>query len=244
MANGTSPCIKLPRPEVISIPLPFGAEIKSIIDASKPPNDCSVATSLMLQLSPLLASMTCLIKMLKVLAAVKKVVDGISVPPNPVQVLSDVVTEVAPALADVAKCFLLFDPCQLARMISAILGLILSYLRCMVQAVESILNFQIGIDLNAAQGNPVLLASLGCAQDNAETSMMNLAQALEAIQPVLDLTSPLLELAGLPAIEMPPTEFSTGSLADLLAAGEDPLKPVKDVMAVLETAKQAADAIC
>src|SRR5215213_3568351 len=138
MAQGTSPCIDLPRPEVITIPLPFGAEIKSIIDASKPPSDCSVATSLMLQLSPLLASMACLIKMLKVLAAVKKVVENISIPPSPtapVQVLTDIVTEVLPALKEVASCFLLFDPCQLARMISAILGLILSYLRCMVQAV-------------------------------------------------------------------------------------------------------------
>lgn len=247
MANGTTPCVSLPRPEVITIPLPFGAELKSIIDASRPPSDCAVVHSLLIQLAPMLASFTCVLKVLKVLAAVKKVVDNISIPPSPtapIQVLTDVVTEVAPALADLAKCFLVFDPCALAKMISAILALILSYLRCMVEAVESILNFSIGIDLDAAQGNPVLLASLGCAIENGESAILSLSQAMEAIQPILDLASPLLELAGIPPIELPPTEFDTGSLADQLLAGQDPLAPVKDVIGVLEEAKAVVDAIC
>lgn len=247
MAEGTAPCLKLPETEVITIPLPFGAELKSILDASKPPSDCAVVHSLMLQLMPLLASMTCLLKMLKVMAAAEEVLkplkEGIS-PTTPVDVLSAVVTKVLPALADLSKCFLVFDPCQIARMISAILGLLLRFLMCFVQAVESILNFQVGIDLDSAEGNPVLLAALTCAQDNAQTSLMNLQQALEVVQPLLDMISPLLELAGVPAIELPPMELESGSLAELFAQGKDPLAPVKDVLGVLAEAKKTVDAIC
>lgn len=244
MADGLLPCKELPKPEVITIPLPFGAEIKSILDISRPPSDCAVAHSLMLQLSPLLASMACLLKILKVMEAAKKVVDGIKDNPNPGDVISNVFTELGPALAKLADCFLVFNPCKIAKMISAILALILSYLRCMLKALESLLNFQIGLDLNAANGNPVLLGSLECAKKNAERSMMTLSQAMEAIQPILDLLAPLLEIAGLPPIELPPTKISTGSLADRLAAGEDPLKPLKDAVAVLTEVRQTVDAIC
>ena len=129
-------------------------------------------------------------------------------------------------------------------MISAILDLIIRFLMCFVQAVESILNFQVGIDLDSAEGNPVVLAALNCAKDNAQSSMMTLQQALEVVQPVLDMISPLLELAGVPAIELPPMELESGSLADLLAEGKDPLQPVKDVLQVLADAKKTVDAIC
>jgi hypothetical protein len=244
MADATLPCIELPKPQVITIPLPFGAEIKSVIDISKPPSDCAVVHSLMLQLQPLLAAMACLLKVLQVLGALKKVADKVSIPPDIPGIANTVISDLVPALAGLADCFLIFDPCKIAKMISAILGLILSYLDCLLQAIESLLNFQLGIDLDAAQGNPVLLASLDCAQKNAESSMLTLSQAMEVIQPILDLVSPLLELAGIPPIELPPTNFSTGSLADQLAAGEDPLKPLKDVIAVLSDAKATVDAIC
>lgn len=247
MAEGTAPCVKLPQPETITIPLPYGAELKSIIEASKPPTDCAVIHSLMVQLMPLLASMTCLLKMLKVLAAAKEVIEPLEPPLSPtapVDVLTALVEKVLPPLVDLSKCFLIFDPCAIAKMISAILGLLIRFLMCFVQAVESILTFQVGIDLDSAEGNPVLLASLECAQDNAETSLMNLQQALEVVQPLLDMISPLLELAGAPPIELPPMELESGSLADLLAEGKDPLQPVKDVLAVLADAKKTVDAIC
>lgn len=248
MAEGTTVCIPVPQPEVITIPLPFGAELKSIIDASKPPSDCAIVHSLMLQLTPLLASMACLLKMLKVFAGMKEVTDAISIPPSPtapVDVLTAVVEKVVPPLLDlVNSCVISFNPCNIAKMISAILAMLIRFLLCFIQAIESILQFQVGIDLDAAQGNPVLLASLSCAKDNADASLMTVSQALEAIQPILDLISPLLELAGIPPIELPDTEFSTGSLADQFKNGEDPLKPVKDVLAVLTEVKQTVDAIC
>lgn len=245
MAEGTTPCLKLPEPTTLTIPLPFGAELKSIIEASKPPTDCAVIHSLMVQLMPLLASMACLIKILKVFEGVKAVTDSISAPPNPIALIDAVVEKVVPPLTDlVSSCVLAFNPCNIAKMISAILDLIIRFLMCFVQAIESILNFQVGINLDSAEGNPVLLGALNCAQDNAQSSIMTLQQALEVIQPLLDMISPLMELAGVPPIELPPMELESGSLADLLAEGKDPLQPVKDVLQVLADAKKTVDAVC
>lgn len=245
-ADKKIPCIPLPKAQTITIPLPYGAELKSLVDMSKgPPTDCSVVHSLLLQLNPMLASMACLFKMLKVFEAVKKVVDNIGVPPNPIGVIEDVVTEVAPALADLAGCFLLFDPCKVAQMLSAILGILISYLNCLVQMVESILNFQVGIDLDSAEGNPVLLGSLQCAQANAETSMASLSQVLDAIGPLLTMVEPLFGVVGIDPIELPDlTELSSGSIADRFAAGEDPLAPVKTTIEIMTEVKNTLDAIC
>lgn len=242
MAEQAVPCIPFPQPEVIKIPLPYGAELRSIVDMSKPPSDCSVVHSLMLQIMPLLASMECLFKILKV---AKELLDVLPSSPadviNPASVVStlkDVVTKVVPSLADLAGCFLLFDPCEISRMIAAILKMLIGYIGCLIEGVESVLNFQVGIDLDSAQGNPVLLASLNCAQDNAEASLTSLSQALEGIQPLLDIASSLLELVGLPALELPPLDASTPKLSDL-AEGEDPLAPVKSLRDGMQTALDA-----
>ncbi len=235
------PCVPLPQPKTIEIPLPTKATLKSIVDISKPPTDCALVHSLMLQISPLLASMDCLFKMLKVakelLDLLPKEASDIS-PTTPVTVLTDIVTKVVPALGDLAGCFLILDPCELSKMIAGILKILIGYINCLIESVESLLNFQVGIDLDAAEGNPVLLASLSCAQDNAEAAMTTLGEALEGIQPILEAVINLLGLVGLPAPELPPLEASTPSLADL-AEGQDPLEPVKVLRDALQTAHDA-----
>jgi hypothetical protein len=241
MADETIPCIPIPEAQTVKIPLPFGAELRSIVDISKPPSDCTLAHSLMLQISPALGSMACLFKLLKV---AKELMDILPTkasdinPTTPVTVLTDMVTKVAPALADLAGCFLLLDPCELSKMIAGILKIIIGYLNCLIQSVDSLLDFQIGIDLDAAQGNPVLLASLQCAQDNADTALSNLSQAMEGIEPLLEMVGTLMELVGLPPMELPPTELSTPTAADVLA-GKDPLEPVKLLRDGLQSAHDA-----
>lgn len=243
MADDKIPCIPLPEPKTIEIPLPFGAELKSITDLSKPPSDCALVHSLMLQISPLLASMACFFKMLKV---AKELFDLLPKPDDvasfglqtPVTVLTDIVTKVVPALADLSGCFLLLDPCELSKMIAGILRILIGYLSCLIEAVESVLSFQVGIDLDAAQGNPVLLASLNCAQDNAEASLTTLSEALQGIEPILSMVGTLLELVGLPPLELPPLEASTPKPADLLD-GKDPLEPVKILRDGLQSAHDA-----
>ncbi len=241
MADDKIPCVPLPEAKTVTIPLPFKAELKSIVDLARPPSDCALVHSLMLQISPLLTSTACLFKMLKV---AKELLDLLPTDVSdvnfdtPVAVLKDMITKVVPALADLSGCFLLLDPCELSKMIAGILKVLIGYLNCMIEAAESVLNFQVGIDLDAAQGNPVLLASLNCAQDNAETALTNLSQALEGIEPILSMVGTLLELVGLPPMELPPLEKSTPKLADL-TEGEDPLEPVKVLRDGLQAAHDA-----
>jgi hypothetical protein len=223
------PCVQLPSAQTITIPLPMGIELRSLTDISKgPPSDCALAHSLMLQISPMLAGMTCILKMLKVFSALK---DAVTVVP-PLVNLDDLIT----ALVDLSSCFLLIDPIQICKMVKGILAIILAYIGCLIEAFESIWNFQIGIDLNAAQGNPVLLASLNCAQTNAETSLNSLMQSMEGVMPLIDMVNIVLEIVGEPPIELKP--LVTPSLSDL-AEGVDPLQPIKDVRDVIQTVHDA-----
>lgn len=200
------PCLELPRPGTLSIRLPFGTDLKAMGDISKgPPSDCTLIHSLMLQLAPALAGLECILKMLNVFAELAKK------PPNPIAV--------ADAAAKLLGClnFAVRIPC----MILDILKLIIAYLLCLIQAVESILKFQIGIDFNAADGNPVLLASLDCAKKNGDTSMAQLREALKLIQPLLAILDSVKDLAGpLPG----PIKDALTMVPKALAA----LKPIVD----------------
>src|SRR5262249_8330750 len=150
------PCIELPNPKPLKISLPFGGDLKSVIDISKgPPSDCTLIHGLMLQLAPALASMECFLKVLKVVQAMS----NISVTSLP---------DIAKAVGEMLACFNVFAkiPC----MIVDVLKVIIAYLKCIIEGVESIFKFQIGINFGAAAGNPVLLASLNCAQNNANAS--------------------------------------------------------------------------
>ena len=236
------PCINFPNAETIKIPLPFGVDLCSIADISGgPPTDSSLAQSLMLQVSPLLASMTCLFKILKVMKTLLDILDESKT--NPLSLPGNLIDKLPSDLLDLSSCFLLLDPCKLAKMIAGILQMILSYLGCLIEAFESIWNFQIGIDLNAAQGNPVLLASLECAQRNAQTSLISLNESLEGIKPLLDMIGILLEAIGQSPLELPPLEASTTNLADL-APDQDPLAPIKTFRDALQGALDVVEAIC
>src|SRR4051812_24764303 len=75
MSSGvTIPCIELPNPKPLKISLPFGTDLKSVIDISKgPPSDCTLIHGLMLQLTPALAGLECVLKVLAVIGALAKV---------------------------------------------------------------------------------------------------------------------------------------------------------------------------
>jgi hypothetical protein len=219
------PCVTLPKAKPkakkLTITLPFGGELQSIADTSKgPPTDCALVHSLMLQLTPTLSGMTCFFKMLKVI----KVLSEIKQP-------SDIMS-VATAAADLSKCFLVFD--SIPAMIADILRLIIAYLRCIIQAIKSILDFQVGIDLNAAQGNPVLLASLDCANNNAQISLDQLMEQIAVIEPLLAVVEPIAGLVGI-SLEFP-------SLAKVSGADDLP-KTLENLNNTLEQLQQAVDAI-
>jgi len=219
------PCIEIPQTHTFQVRLPFGGALQSFANfADGPPTDCALIHSLMLQVMPALGGMTCFLNVLNVVKALKEFASSA----NPLGSLGDLVT----ATEKMLGCLNVFT--NIPSMVGDILRLIIAYLRCFIHAVESILEFQAQIDLNAAQGNPVMLASLSCAQKNASTSIAQLMQALTVIGPLMDVLKPIIELG--------PVPVSLPSFQDVSAA-KDIDSMLKSLDSVLNDLQQVADAL-
>lgn len=217
--------IKLPDPSTLSIQLPTGSVIKSIADVSKGvPTDCSATFSLLVQLNPLLGSMECLLKILKLLKPLIDVIQGLPFPP--VKAISDFIE----AAADLEPCLLIPTPVNLLPFIHDILCLILKVLNCLLGGLKTITGIMGGlsVQLKIAQGagNGELVQALECAQENAATSAKHLTSSIEPISALLDLVGPIMGLAGLPPIKLP----ALGSETDVesLQKAVDALQGVVD----------------
>ena len=206
MANGIDlniECPKVPKiPKIPDINILGMANLKGFLDFSMgTPKDCTLSINLMLQLAPLLASMTCLLKMLAVLQAMK---DGLtSDPPDFLAPL--------PKLGELVECFAAISWPTIAITIKAVLELVINFLSCFIDQLKSLLTFQASIDLSSAEGNPVLRASLECARENAQNSIDNLMLSLEPIKPLFDMSKSLAGVVGM-ELELPDvTELSKAS---------------------------------
>ncbi len=199
------PCPIIPDvPEKLEIPLPFGGAIQAFHDFSQGiPDDCTLVNNLLLQFNPMLGGLTCIIKILDTLVAVKEWLEGAVGPPPDPMALATGAVDVIDKLGELAPCFLMVTPAGICPMIKGVLEAIIKMLKCVISAVQSVLDFQIGIDLSAAEGNPVLLANLQCAQDNSQVSLQHALAALEPIEPLFKLLDPLLSIAGV-SLETPP----------------------------------------
>ena len=206
-ANIQTPCIEIPS--ISSIPkisLPFGVELQAIADLSKgPPTNCALLHSLMVQLMPTLAGLTCVIRILNLLS---KLADVVKALPNLFSAAKKI-GDVTSAIEDMSDCLNIINPGALAQTIKDILLLVISYLECFVAAIRSIFDFQAGINLDVAEGNPELVSSLQCASDNAQTSMQQMQLGLAAIGPLFTMIQTLIDISG-PQIELP----AVGDLAD------------------------------
>jgi hypothetical protein len=200
------PCVELPNPKPLVINLPFGGQLKSIADMSKgPPSDCALIHGLMLQLGPALSGLECFLKLAKIIMALKNI--SISTLPD-----------IASAAADFAQTCIPI-PVKFACTILDVVKLLVAYLKCLITAVLSVLEFQVGINLTAAQDNPVLLASLNCAQKNLAASMNQLKEAITVVEAILSLVDPVVQIAE----------------SALPKPVQDGLKTITEVKAALET---------
>lgn len=210
MNNGKNePCVKFPEiPEIPSIQLLGGAELKSFIDFSQGmPTDCKLTFNLLLQLSPLLASMACLLKILDVIGKLQKFFTDLVGQDDPLSKLGKAIgdiPELLKAMDKLSNCIPLPGVAipQIILMIKGILQLIINFMSCFLSQLDSIVRFQASIDLKAADGNPVLLASLQCARENSKISMDNLMLSLQPIQPLLDMVSMVGSIVG-PPLNLP-----------------------------------------
>jgi len=224
--NGTItiPCVELPKiPEIPGITLLGGAELKGFLDFSAgAPTDCKITFNLLLQLAPLLASMACLLKILKAITALS---DGIQNPSK--------IPDIPGAIADLAKCIPI-PGLEIYLMIKGILELVLRFLSCFIENLESILSFQASIDLSAADDNPVLRATLICAQDSGKAAMDNMMLSLRPLEPILKMTKSLIGLAQLP-INLP-------DLSNVSASGDVGLS-IASLRKAVDDLKQAVQSI-
>jgi hypothetical protein len=202
--------IRLPLPKPLKIQLPTGGSIQAIADISKGiPGDCAMTFSLMVQIAPLLASMECLVKILKLLKPLVDVVTNLPMPPV------KAVQEFAKAAVDLAPCFLIPTPASMIPFVRDILCLILRVLNCLLGQLRSLLaimsGLQLQLDAARSAGNFELEETLTCAQANAEASGQHLTKAIEPIGVLLDLVGPLMGIAGVEPIQLP----QVGSKSDV-----------------------------
>jgi len=224
--------LKLPLPKPIKVQLPTGGSLKAFSDISKGiPNDCSLTFSLMLQIAPLLASMECLVKILKFL---KPLMDFVKSPLDPT-----IVAKVVEAGADLVPCFLIPTPANLIPFIRDLLCLILKLLKCFLGGISTILNLMSGltVQLKSAKesGNAELQKALECAMENAAIAAQVQAQSIEPLGAILDLMSPIMGIAGVQAIQLP----AIGSQTDI----ESLRQTVETVKGVTDTIQEIVDAL-
>ncbi len=194
-------CIDLQPPGPMTLTLPSGGALKVPANlGANIPNDCSLSFSMMLQLQPILASMDCILKMLKLL---KPLSEAITSPPPTPALIGDIVE----AVADLAPCFLMVTPAGILPFIRDILCLILRMLRCLIGSMKTTIDILSGmtiqIDNAKAAGNDELLETLECAQGNALASAGDLLKALEPIIALTDMLAPIMAIGGIEAIKMP-----------------------------------------
>jgi hypothetical protein len=214
-------CVDFPNNRPFSIPLPFGGELRSIVDPSHgPPTDCTLAHSLMLQIMPMMAGLACFLKVLKVIQVLEKAIQTKPIP------IAPMVPDLLQAIGDLKGCFNLIDPTAILSMIKAILKLILAYIGCFIDGFESIRNFQVGIDLAATNGTPLVLGSLSCAKKNADTSLASLMDAMSGVQPLMDLIDLVAGVVG-KDLGLPKLQLGGGG-------GQDPLQPIIDFRDALQ----------
>lgn len=224
--------LKLPMPSAPKITLPTGAVIKAVADISKGiPTDCSANFSLMLQLSPLLASMECLLRILKLLGALVNVIKGLPFPP--VKAIKDFIA----AATEMAPCLTLpINIPPLVLMVHDILCLILKSLHCLVSGLGTVIRTMKGLSIQLQiaekENNQELLLSLQCAQENAQISSQHLMQSVEPITALMGLVTPIMQLAGLPPIELPAIGGGTdvAALEKVVTTLEDVIKTLTDVV--------------
>jgi hypothetical protein len=230
--------IRLPPPEKLAITLPTGGSLKAIADISKGiPNDCSLIVSLMLQIQPFLASIECLLKLLGLIAPLVDVVKALVPAPNPPKLIS-AVPKFLEAADKLMPCLLVLTGAPIIPFLRDLLCLILKVLHCLLGQLETVIGIMSGLTLQIsiakADGNTKLQQALECAQENAAISAQHMTASLEPIITILQLAGPLMELAGVPPIQLP----AIGSQTDVQALQQTVLT-LQEIEGIIQVAVDA-----
>jgi hypothetical protein len=227
--------IRLPPPTKLKVQLPGGGTLSAFSDLSKGiPTDCALTFSLLMQIGPFLASIECLVKVLKLVQTVVDVIKSVKLPTDLISAIPKIVQAAEPVI----ECALSFTPAGLIPFIRDLLCLIIKVLKCFLGQLKSVLKIMEGtalqIAIAQAEGNDELLQSLNCAQENAATQAQHMTESLEALSIILDLAGDLMQIVGVPPIKLP----KLGPQADLDALKQF-LQAIQTVVATLQIAADA-----
>jgi len=231
--------IKLPTPEKLNLCLPFGGSFQGIVDVTKAiPDDCSLTFSILLQLPPLMASLGCFIKLLKLAQPLMDFVKAVpSVQP---QKILGAVPALVDALTEIVGCLTSIQT-GVPKFVRDMLHMIAKLLKCIAGQLKSLAELMSGLEISIqaaqASGNKALMDQLKCAQDNAKAQADAATGSMDMIAAVLAVAEPLLQLAGvslsLPTIgsaqdaasieEAANTMLSIGASIDQIASSLDAL---------------------
>lgn len=223
--------LNLPKPGKTELKLPTGGRIKPIPDITKGiPTDCGMNFNLALQMAPIMASMECLLKILKFISAVKNALETAKNPPEIPKAIGDLLA----AIDEVMDCvnMVIIPPLNMIPFVKSLLLMIARMLRCTAQALRSAIEIMDGItlDLKTAQedGNDALSQQLECAKENAQLAMDGTMVSLEPVMILIEIAEPFLGIAGV-SVEMPQIA-SDGTLDGMKSA----LETIETVAQTLE----------
>lgn len=231
-------CIPMPNPSKVEINLPMGGTLQGLADITKSiPDDCTLSFSLLLPLGAFLANLDCLMKIVKVIEPLVTVVTALA-KPDPFAA-AEAAKKLPEAVGPLLECISKFFGTGVPLFVRDLLCLVIKVLGCVIDQLNSIVNVMGGLSLQIqsaqAAGNTELLASLQCAQQNAQLSAQHMMTAVEPVMVLLSLAEPLLGLAGVSPIQTP-----------ALAAPED-LEKMQEAIGALDdlvdTLKLAAEIV-
>ena len=199
----------LPKPNIPELRIPIGSGFKGIPNpALGIPTDCSMNASLALQIAPMMASMECLLKVLGFLSTLIDVFKQLST--GNAFAIPGGLAEIADAGLELADCLdmVLSPAIPFGQFVKDLLLMIARMIRCMTQALGSIVEVLAGLELEISsaqqEGNDALRAQLECARDIARCSADGVMQSFDPIATILALAGPFFDLMpDAPTIELP-----------------------------------------
>lgn len=230
--------LRLPTAKKVQLRLPLGGTLKPIPDITKGlPSTCSMTFNLALQIAPIMASVECLMKVLKFIGVLVESFTDLK--SNPTAIVT-AAGKIVDAGAQVAECFINVVPpfTNILAFLKDLLLMIARMLRCIIEALKSIVAIMDGLELQMStarqNGNDALLAQLACAQENAEIAAAGQLQAIEPLEVLLALAEPFFSIAGQPAIKLPQIRSDTD-----IEALKSVLETLDGVVGGIETVAEA-----
>ena len=193
-----------------AIEVPIAGQLLGFANLKMQSTECSAATNLQTQIAPFIASMSCQLKVLKLLKPLIDVIHGL--PNPPVHALQ----EFSMAANDLAPWLLLSTPLGVLPFVRDLLCLEIRSLNCLLRNLQTI---------TALAADPSAVAA---------SEVQSVLDSYPPIIGILNLASGLFQLAGL-TIPKAPT-LAAGTDPDSLAADQS---AVATFIAALQTAADA-----